>query len=94
LKPTVYTFTNLINACVRCGEIARAKRYVEEMVALKVFPNEASIYQCCFLTFVGDIHSPDKGFMPKWWYPRVVPVGGRNATTKNLPQLENIQHDT
>jgi len=39
LKGTAYTFTNLINACVRCGEIEIAKEFLKRMVTLKVAPN-------------------------------------------------------
>ncbi len=31
LQPTVYTFTNLINACVRCGDTARAEAVLRAM---------------------------------------------------------------
>lgn len=40
ISPTIYTFTNLINACVRCGELSRALHYFEEMKKVNINPNE------------------------------------------------------
>lgn len=40
IVPTIYTFTNLINACVRCGELSRALHYFEEMKKVNIHPNE------------------------------------------------------
>eukprot|EP01117_Protostelium_nocturnum_P011321 TRINITY_DN4106_c0_g1_i1.p1 TRINITY_DN4106_c0_g1~~TRINITY_DN4106_c0_g1_i1.p1 ORF type:complete len:536 (-),score=219.17 TRINITY_DN4106_c0_g1_i1:47-1654(-) len=42
LKPTIYTFTNIINACVRCGEMKKAKSYLKEMREYGVEPNEVT----------------------------------------------------
>ena len=30
LPGTVYTLTNLVNACVRCGELAQAEAFIKE----------------------------------------------------------------
>jgi pentatricopeptide repeat protein len=39
--PTVYTFSALINACVRCGEIQKAKEFHQQMIdKYKLEPNE------------------------------------------------------
>ncbi len=43
MNPTVYTFTNLINACVRCGEIEQAKQFLVQMKEEGITPNEVSI---------------------------------------------------
>lgn len=40
VKPTVYSYTNLINACVRCGELDLAQSYFNQMPSKKVVPNE------------------------------------------------------
>lgn len=40
--PTVYTFTNIINACVRCGEIERAKKYMLELEKSGIKANEVT----------------------------------------------------
>ncbi|PRP87614.1 hypothetical protein PROFUN_04641 [Planoprotostelium fungivorum] len=42
LKPTVYTFTSIINACVRCGDIKRAITILEDMKNYDVEPNEVT----------------------------------------------------
>jgi len=42
LQPTVYTFTNLINACVRCGEVLKAREFLTEMEKTGVEPNEVT----------------------------------------------------
>ena len=47
LKPTVYTYTNYINACVRCGEIERAKEILAEMTKNGVAPNEVLYTSVC-----------------------------------------------
>lgn len=40
LSPNVYTFTNMVNACVRCGELDRAKKLVyEDMPQHNISPN-------------------------------------------------------
>jgi pentatricopeptide repeat protein len=43
LRLTVHTYTNMINACVRCGEIDRAMEYLDKMSAAHIKPNDASI---------------------------------------------------
>lgn len=42
LKPTVHTYSSMVNACVRCGECARAEQFVEQMRARGVPPNEVT----------------------------------------------------
>jgi pentatricopeptide repeat protein len=40
LKPTIFTYSSLMNACVRCGEIEKAKEYHELMISEGIQPNE------------------------------------------------------
>jgi pentatricopeptide repeat protein len=42
LTPTVFTYSSMVNACVRCGETARAEALVAEMRARGVAPNEVT----------------------------------------------------
>lgn len=42
LAPTVHTYTNMINACVRAGETERAIAYLKEMEEAGVAPNEVT----------------------------------------------------
>ena len=42
LTPTVYSFTNLLNACVRVGELDRARKVWSDMLASGVEPNEVT----------------------------------------------------
>ena len=42
LQPTIYTYTNLINACVRCFETEKAAEYLAEMKSNGVEPNEVT----------------------------------------------------
>jgi pentatricopeptide repeat protein len=42
LVPTIYTYTNLINACVRCFETAKAQEYLDEMKKQGIDPNEVT----------------------------------------------------
>ncbi len=44
LAPTVYSYTNLINACVRCGDVTRVREVLEEMRADGVDANEARMH--------------------------------------------------
>jgi pentatricopeptide repeat protein len=41
-QPTVFTFTQLLNAFVRCGELPRARQILEEMARARVAPNEVT----------------------------------------------------
>jgi pentatricopeptide repeat protein len=40
LEPTVYTFSALMNACVRCGEVQKAQEFHDEMISMGILPNE------------------------------------------------------
>jgi pentatricopeptide repeat protein len=40
LKPTIFTYSSLMNACVRCGEIEKAKEYNDLMISEGIQPNE------------------------------------------------------
>jgi pentatricopeptide repeat protein len=40
LEPTVYTFSALMNACVRCGEVQKAQDIHDEMISMGILPNE------------------------------------------------------
>lgn len=40
LKPSKYVYTNLVNACVRCGEMERAQFYFDEMIRRNLQVNE------------------------------------------------------
>jgi pentatricopeptide repeat protein len=51
LFPTVYSFTSIINACVRCGELVQAKRYFEDMIVQGIKPNEVRNIPNYFLIF-------------------------------------------
>ena len=42
LSPTVYSYTNLLNACVRVGELDRARKVWDDMIAAGVEPNEVT----------------------------------------------------
>jgi tRNA (guanine-N7-)-methyltransferase len=42
ITPTVYTLTNLVNACVRCGELTAAKDFINQFKQFKVKPNEVT----------------------------------------------------
>ena len=42
LQPTIYTYTNLINACVRCFETGKAEELLVEMKQRGVAPNEVT----------------------------------------------------
>ncbi len=42
LVPTIYTYTNMINACVRCFETAKAREYFGEMKKRGIEPNEVT----------------------------------------------------
>ena len=42
LAPTVYSFTNLLNACVRVGELGRARAVWDDMAGAGVEPNEVT----------------------------------------------------
>ena len=42
LSPTVYSYTNLLNACVRVGELDRARKVWDDMIAAGVSPNEVT----------------------------------------------------
>jgi pentatricopeptide repeat protein len=42
LKPSKYVYTNLVNACVRCGEITRAQYYFDEMLRRNLQVNEVT----------------------------------------------------
>eukprot|EP01114_Cavostelium_apophysatum_P011718 TRINITY_DN2612_c0_g1_i2.p1 TRINITY_DN2612_c0_g1~~TRINITY_DN2612_c0_g1_i2.p1 ORF type:complete len:553 (+),score=167.33 TRINITY_DN2612_c0_g1_i2:43-1701(+) len=42
LKPTVHTFTHVITAIVRCGEVQKAKEYFDLMSDYNVTPNEVT----------------------------------------------------
>ena len=40
VKPSIHTYTSLINACVRCYELERATRYFNSMQEAGIKPNE------------------------------------------------------
>ena len=42
LSPTVYSYTNLLNACVRVGELDRARKVWDDMIAAGIDPNEVT----------------------------------------------------
>lgn len=42
IYPSVYTLTSLVNSCVRCGEIERAKNFIVIFEKLLIPPNEVT----------------------------------------------------
>ena len=40
IQPTVYIFTNIINGCVRCGELSKAKKVLREMKKYRIRAND------------------------------------------------------
>lgn len=42
LAPSIHTFTNMINACVRCGEVGMALKYFKQLRANGLTPNEVT----------------------------------------------------
>ncbi len=43
LHPTIVTFTSIINACVRCGEMDKAFKFFEQMKEQQIEPNEITL---------------------------------------------------